>query len=140
MILSENRFPLFGIMLDAPGGVTLAPQSAAGKNGIAIARACAAMRMRNNPMTQGHRFVGSLGMKTLRGTVPGPLVVEYDLDVQGTIAGDAVVRPECRLHVRGAITGNLTLEPGSSAIIYGTVNGCVRKRGGTLVINHPDPG
>ena len=79
-------------------------------------------------------------MKTLRGIVPGPLVVEHDLDVQGTIAGDAVVRPECRLHVRGAITGNLTLEPGASAVIFGTVNGRVRKRGGTLVITHPDPG
>ena len=79
-------------------------------------------------------------MKTLRGTVSGPLFVEHDLDVQGTIAGDAVVRSACRLYVRGAITGNLTLEPGSSAIIYGTVNGRVRKRGGTLVITHPERG
>jgi hypothetical protein len=77
-------------------------------------------------------------VKTLRGTVPGPLVVEQDLDVVGTIAGDAVVRPARRLHVRGSITGNLTLEPGASAVIYGTVNGRVRKRGGTLVINHPE--
>jgi hypothetical protein len=79
-------------------------------------------------------------MKTLRGTVPGPLFVEQDLDVVGTIAGDAVVQPECRLHVRGVITGNLTLEAGASAVIFGTVNGRVRKRGGTLVITHPDPG
>jgi hypothetical protein len=77
-------------------------------------------------------------MKTLRGTIPGPLVVEQDLDVVGTIAGDAVVRPARRLHVRGAITGNLTLESGASAVIYGTVNGRVRKRGGTLVITHPE--
>jgi hypothetical protein len=77
-------------------------------------------------------------MKTLRGTIPGPLVVEHDLDVQGTIAGDAVVRSARRLHVRGAITGNLTLEAGASAVIYGTVNGRVRKRGGTLVITHPE--
>ena len=77
-------------------------------------------------------------MKTLRGTIPGPLVVEQDLDVVGTIAGDAVVQAARRLHLRGAITGNLTLEPGASAIIYGTVNGRVRKRGGTLVINHPE--
>ena len=79
-------------------------------------------------------------MKTLRGTIPGPLVVEHDLDVQGTIAGDAVVRSARRLHVRGAITGNLTLEPGASAVIYGTVNGRLRKRGGTLVITHPESG
>ena len=79
-------------------------------------------------------------MKTLRGTVPGPLIVEQDLDVVGTIAGDAVVRAARRLHVRGAITGNLTLEPGASAVIYGTVNGRVRKRGGTLVITHPEKG
>lgn len=65
-------------------------------------------------------------------------MVERDLDVQGTIAGDAVVRSACRLHVRGAITGNLTLEPGASAVIYGTVGGRLRKRGGTLVINHPE--
>jgi hypothetical protein len=77
-------------------------------------------------------------MKTLRGTVPGPLIVEQDLDVVGTIAGDAVVRSARRLHVRGAITGNLTLEPGASAVIFGTVNGRVRKRGGTLVITHPE--
>ena len=78
-------------------------------------------------------------MKTLRGTIPGPLMVEHDLDVVGTIAGDAVVQAARRLHVRGTITGNLTLEPGASAIIYGTVNGRVRKRGGTLVITHPNP-
>lgn len=77
-------------------------------------------------------------MKTLRGTVPGPLIVEQDLDVVGTIAGDTVVRAARRLHVRGAITGNLTLEAGASAVIYGTVNGRVRKRGGTLVITHPE--
>ena len=77
-------------------------------------------------------------MKTLRGTIRGPLVVEHDLDIQGTIAGDAVVRSARRLHVRGAITGNLTLEAGASAVIYGTVNGRVRKRGGTLVITHPE--
>jgi hypothetical protein len=78
-------------------------------------------------------------VKTLRGTIPGPLVVEYDLDVVGTIAGDTVVQPARTLHLRGAITGNLTLEPGASAVIYGTVNGRVTKRGGTLVITHPDP-
>ncbi len=77
-------------------------------------------------------------MKTLRGNIPGPLVVEQDLDVQGTIAGDAVVRSARRLYVRGAITGNLTLEPGASVVVYGTVNGRVRKHGGTLVITHPE--
>lgn len=79
-------------------------------------------------------------MKTLRGTIPGPLIVERDLDVVGTIAGDAVVQASRRLHVRGTITGNLTLEAGASAVIYGTVNGRVRKRGGTLVITHPEKG
>jgi hypothetical protein len=79
-------------------------------------------------------------MKTLRGIIPGPLIVEQDLDVVGTIAGDAVVQASRRLHVRGAITGNLTLEAGASAVIYGTVNGRVRKRGGTLVITHPEKG
>ncbi len=79
-------------------------------------------------------------MKTLRGTVPGPLIVEQDLDVVGTIAGDAVVRAARRLHVRGAITGNLTLEAGASAVIYGTVNGRICKHGGTLVITHPEKG
>jgi cytoskeletal protein CcmA (bactofilin family) len=78
-------------------------------------------------------------VKTLRGTIRGPLVVEHDLDVQGTIDGDAVVQAARRLYVRGAITGNLTLEAGASAVIYGTVGGRVRKRGGTLVITHPDP-
>jgi hypothetical protein len=90
-------------------------------------------------VTQRHH-VGKPNMKTLRGTVPGPLIVEQDLDVVGTIAGDAVVRAARRLHVRGAITGNLTLERGASAVIFGTVNGRVRKRGGTLVITHPDSG
>ena len=77
-------------------------------------------------------------MKMLRGEIPGPLVVERDLDVVGTIAGDTVVRSAHTLHLRGAITGNLTLEPGASAVIYGTVNGRVRKRGGTLAITHPE--
>jgi cytoskeletal protein CcmA (bactofilin family) len=78
-------------------------------------------------------------MKTVRGTIAGPLVVERDLDVQGTVAGDAVVRPARTLHVRGTITGNLTVEQGATAVIYGTVNGRVRKVGGTLVITHPEP-
>lgn len=77
-------------------------------------------------------------MKTLRGSIPGPLLVERDLDVQGTIEGDAVVSSACRLHLRGTITGNLTLEPGATAVVYGTVHGRLRKRGGTLVITHPD--
>src|SRR5215470_10611439 len=120
---------------------TVAPRPAAGKNGIAIVRASAAMRRGGR---RGAGYAAALShwqdsVKTLRGTIPGPLVVEHDLDVVGTIAGDAVVRPARRLHVRGAITGNLTLEAGASAIIYGTVNGRVRKRGGTLVITHPEP-
>jgi hypothetical protein len=78
-------------------------------------------------------------MKTMRGTIAGPLVVDRDLDVQGTIAGDTVVRPGRTLHVRGAITGNLTIEQGATAVIYGTVGGRVRKLGGTLAITHPDP-
>ena len=79
-------------------------------------------------------------MKTLRGSIPGPLVVEQDLDIQGTIAGDTVVRSARKLHLRGAITGNLTLEPGASVVIYGTVGGRVRKHGGILVITHPESG
>jgi hypothetical protein len=67
-------------------------------------------------------------------------VVERDLDVQGTIAGDTVVRAACKLYVRGAIAGNLTLEPDASVVIYGTVSGRVRKQGGTLVITHPESG
>jgi hypothetical protein len=84
------------------------------------------------------RHIGQHRMKTVRGTIAGPLVVERDLDVQGTIAGDAVVRPARTLHVRGAITGNLTVERGATAVVYGTVNGRVRKLGGTLVITHPE--
>jgi hypothetical protein len=79
-------------------------------------------------------------VKKLRGTVPGPLVVERDLDVVGTIAGNAVVRPAQTLHLRGAITGDLTVERGATAIVFGTVGGRVRKLGGTLVITHPDSG
>jgi hypothetical protein len=78
-------------------------------------------------------------MKTMRGTIAGPLVVDRDVDIQGTIAGDAVVLPARTLHLRGMITGNLTIEQGATAVIYGTVNGRVRKLGGTLVITHPDP-
>lgn len=77
-------------------------------------------------------------MKTLQGTIAGPLVVDRDLDVRGTIAGNAVVLAACTLHLRGTITGNLTLERGASAVIFGTVGGRVRKHGGTLVITHPD--
>lgn len=90
-------------------------------------------------MTFRHATVASARpMKTMRGTIAGPLVVDRDLDVQGTIAGDAVVRPARTLHLRGAITGNLTVEQGATAVIYGTVAGRVRKLGGTLVITHPD--
>jgi hypothetical protein len=78
-------------------------------------------------------------MKTMRGTIAGPLVVDRDVDIQGTVAGDAIVLPARTLHLRGTITGNLTIEQGATAVIYGTVAGRVRKLGGTLVITHPDP-
>jgi hypothetical protein len=84
------------------------------------------------------RRIGGFDMKSVQGTIVGPLVVERDLDVRGTIAGDTLVLAACTLHVRGAITGNLTLERGASAVIFGTVSGRVRKHGGTLVITHPD--
>jgi hypothetical protein len=47
------------------------------------------------------------------------------------------VRPGHTLHLRGAITGNLTIQKGATAIIYGTVEGHIRKIGGTVVIVHP---
>ena len=84
--------------------------------------------------------IGEPHVKTLRGSIPGPLVVEHDLDVQGTITGDTLVCSARRLYVRGAILGNLTLEPGASVVVYGTVSGRVRKNGGTLVITHPESG
>jgi hypothetical protein len=77
-------------------------------------------------------------MKTVRGTIAGPLFVDSDLDIQGTVAGDVVVREARTLHLRGAITGSLTIEEGATAVIYGTIGGRVRKLGGTLVITHPD--
>jgi hypothetical protein len=76
-------------------------------------------------------------MPTLQGRIAGPLVVDRDLDIHGTIVGDATVRPGHTPHLRGAITGNLTIQKGATAIIYGTVEGHIRKIGGTVVIVHP---
>ena len=76
-------------------------------------------------------------MQTLQGKIEGPLVVTRDLDVHGTVVGDAIVRTNNTLHLRGVITGNLTIEKGASAIIFGTVEGRIYKAGGTVVINHP---
>ena len=76
-------------------------------------------------------------MQTMQGKIEGPLTVNRDLDIHGTIVGDAIVRPNITLHLRGAITGNLTIENGATAIIYGTVEGRVHKIGGTVVIVHP---
>ena len=76
-------------------------------------------------------------MPTLQGRIAGPLVVDRDLDIHGTIVGDATVRPGHTLHLRGAITGNLTIQKSATAIIYGTVDGHIRKIGGTVVIVHP---
>ena len=77
-------------------------------------------------------------MQTMQGKIEGPLIVNRDLDVHGTIVGDAIVRPNNALHLRGAITGDLTVERGATAIIYGTVGGRIHKTGGTVVIVHPD--
>ena len=76
-------------------------------------------------------------MPTLQGRIAGPLAVDRDLDIHGTIVGDATVRAGHTLHLRGAITGNLTIQKGATAIIYGTVEGHIRKIGGTVVIVHP---
>ncbi len=76
-------------------------------------------------------------MQTLQGRIEGPLVVTRDLDVQGTVVGDAIIRANHTLHLRGVITGSLTIENGASAVIFGTVEGRIHKTGGTVVINHP---
>ena len=76
-------------------------------------------------------------MQTLQGTIEGPLIVVRDLEVDGIVAGDAIVCADRTLHLRGAITGNLTIEKGAAAIIYGTVGGRICKSGGTVVIVHP---
>ena len=76
-------------------------------------------------------------MQTMQGTIDGPLDVAGDLDIDGTIVGDAIVRPERTLHLRGAITGDLIIEQGATVIVYGTVGGRIRKTGGTVVIVHP---
>jgi hypothetical protein len=78
-------------------------------------------------------------VQNLRGKIAGPCIVTRDLDVHGTIVGDAIVRPNNTLRLRGVITGNLTIEKGASAIIFGTVEGRIRKTGGTVVIVHPQP-
>jgi len=84
------------------------------------------------PRREGHC------MQTMHGKIEGPLTVNRDLDIRGTIAGDAIVRPNSTLHLRGTITGDLTIEKGATAIIYGTVGGRIRKVGGTVVIIHPE--
>jgi cytoskeletal protein CcmA (bactofilin family) len=78
-------------------------------------------------------------MPTMQGMIAGPVVVDRDLDIDGTIVGDAIVRPSTTLHLRGVITGDLTIEKGATAIIYGMVDGRIRKSGGTVVIVHPEP-
>lgn len=75
-------------------------------------------------------------MQTLRGTIEGPFIIDRDLEVEGTIVGDATVRPQCTFYFRGTITGNLTIEEGATAVIYGNVDGRIRKLGGTVAINH----
>jgi len=70
--------------------------------------------------------------------IQGPLTVSRDLDIHGVIMGDARVRPSVTLRLRGRITGNLIIEKGATAIIFGTVGGRIRKRGGTVVIVHPE--
>jgi cytoskeletal protein CcmA (bactofilin family) len=77
-------------------------------------------------------------MQKMSGRIQGPFTVEGDLDIQGTIVGDARVRATRTLHLRGVITGSLTVEPGATAIIYGTVEGRIHKIGGTVVISHPE--
>jgi hypothetical protein len=76
-------------------------------------------------------------MQTMQGKIEGPFTVNRDLDIHGTIVGDALVRTNTTLHLRGVITGNLTIEKGASAIIFGTVDGRIHKLGGTVVIFHP---
>jgi cytoskeletal protein CcmA (bactofilin family) len=77
-------------------------------------------------------------MQKMSGEIQGPFTVERNLDIQGTIMGDARVQSARTLHLRGVITGSLTVEPGATAIIYGTVEGRIHKIGGTVVISHPE--
>ena len=77
-------------------------------------------------------------MQKMSGKIQGPFIVQRDVDVDGTIVGDARVQTDWTLHLRGVITGSLTVEPGATAIIYGTVEGPIHKMGGTVVISHPE--
>jgi hypothetical protein len=76
-------------------------------------------------------------METRHGKIEGPLTVDRELAVHGTIVGHARVRPSGSLELHGVITGDLTVEPGGTAIIYGAVMGTIYKTGGTVVIAHP---
>ena len=69
-------------------------------------------------------------MQTLKGTIEGPFSIDRDLEIRGTIIGDATVWPNSTVHLVGTITGNLTIEKGGSAVVYGRVEGRVHKRGG----------
>jgi RNase P/RNase MRP subunit p29 len=85
----------------------------------------------------GRRSLKEWRMQTMRGKVEGPLTVNRDLDIHGSIAGDAIVRTNNTLHLRGIITGDLTIEKGAAAVVYGTIDGRIHKIGGTVVIVHP---
>ena len=68
------------------------------------------------------------------GRLEGDRVIDNDVELSGTIAGDVTVAAGGYLALHGAVTGNVVVLPGGQADIFGTVHKGVWNRGGEVYI------
>lgn len=73
-------------------------------------------------------------MREVHGEIAGPVSLEEDSAVRGTIVGGATVRSGVVLVLHGLVTGDLVIEAKARAVIHGTVNGTIVNDGGRVEI------
>ena len=71
-------------------------------------------------------------MKTERGKIESPLIVEEDLALYGMAVKGATVRPGRLFRMYGTVVGDVVVEREARAEIDGTVHGDLINLGGTV--------
>jgi cytoskeletal protein CcmA (bactofilin family) len=73
-------------------------------------------------------------MITENGTIQGDFEVTEDLQLNGMIIGNVIVKAGVSFHLNGTVSHDLIVESGAIAIVNGMVSGNVSNLGGTLKI------
>ncbi|MEE4453479.1 hypothetical protein [Novosphingobium resinovorum] len=71
-------------------------------------------------------------MKAVHKNLDGPVEIEEDIALYGTVTGGATLCSSIKLILHGTIAGDLKVEKGAHAIVRGTVAGRIYNGGGKV--------